>query len=79
MIELQDEGVGLAAVHAWVLREVRDDEDGILLGYPLLSGGGPVDIPLPVSCVMTLLVCPPARSAVIVTLTNCPAAPRKVV
>jgi hypothetical protein len=69
MVELKHHWVALAAVHAGVIGEVAEKENGALRGDNPLPRLGGVDIPLAIRGVVLLLVIGATGPAVIVTLS----------
>jgi hypothetical protein len=79
VVELEDDRVVLAAVHAAVICEVRQEKARALESERLLPLSRLVDIPLPVRRVVALVVGGSARPAEAVELTPRPATPGEIV
>ncbi|HWO16549.1 MAG TPA: hypothetical protein VNM89_07545 [Solirubrobacterales bacterium] len=68
MVELEDQGISLPAIHAGVLSKERNEKGRALFDHELPPLLRIVDVALAVRGVVLLLICRSARSAVVVAL-----------
>jgi hypothetical protein len=75
MVELKDDGVGLAAINARVVAEVGNEKDESLSEQSFLPPRSGIDVALFVGPIVLLLVIGPAGPAIGIPLPSRPPAP----
>jgi hypothetical protein len=79
MVELKDDGIGLATIDAWMFPQVCDQEVDAFGDDNLLPSPGRLDVPLAIRRIVRLLVLRTTWAAIVVPLPQFFAAPSEVV
>jgi hypothetical protein len=78
VVELKYDGIGLAAIYAWVIAKVGNEEDHSFLAQGSIPSCGGIDIALFVGPIVLLLVLGTTRPAIRIPLPSRPPMPGEV-